>query len=83
MSGEFFKVTSRGRLTEDEYPHIAIGLMVLLYDHILTFADEVKLIWTAPATYAKYIFLLNRYTVLGTLLAVAYGTSISLSPPDQ
>ncbi|TFK88997.1 hypothetical protein K466DRAFT_585021 [Polyporus arcularius HHB13444] len=52
----------------------AIGLMVLLYDHILTFADEVKLIWTAPATYAKYIFLLNRYTVLGTLLAVAYET---------
>ncbi|KAI0708192.1 hypothetical protein C8T65DRAFT_740205 [Cerioporus squamosus] len=52
----------------------AIGLMVLLYDHVLTFADEVKLIWTAPATYAKYIFLLNRYAVLGTLLAVAYET---------
>ncbi|TBU39090.1 hypothetical protein BD309DRAFT_970438 [Dichomitus squalens] len=50
----------------------AVGLMVLLYDHALTFGDEVQYIWSAPATYAKYIFLLNRYTVLGTLLAVAY-----------
>ncbi|KAI0737627.1 hypothetical protein C8Q80DRAFT_1114898 [Daedaleopsis nitida] len=50
----------------------AAGLMVILYDHLLTFADEVELIWPAPATYAKYIFLLNRYTVLGTNLAVAY-----------
>ncbi|KAI9068312.1 hypothetical protein FKP32DRAFT_1608913 [Trametes sanguinea] len=50
----------------------AVGLMVLLYDHCLTFADEVRYVWTAPATYAKYTFLLNRYTVLGTLIAVAY-----------
>ncbi|KAH9917866.1 uncharacterized protein BXZ73DRAFT_105389 [Epithele typhae] len=50
----------------------AAGLVVLLYDHILTFADEVELIWPAPATYAKYMFLLNRYGVLGTLLATAY-----------
>lgn len=51
----------------------AIGLVVLFYDHCLTFADEVEYIWPAPTTYAKYTFLLNRYTVLGTLLAVAYG----------
>ena len=51
----------------------AVGLMVLLYDHVLTFGDEVQYVWSAPATYAKYIFLLNRYVVLGTLLAVAYG----------
>ncbi|KAI0766840.1 hypothetical protein BD413DRAFT_605634 [Trametes elegans] len=50
----------------------AVGLIVLFYDHCLTLADEVKLIWPAPATYAKYTFLLNRYAVLGTLLAVAY-----------
>ncbi|OSD01353.1 hypothetical protein PYCCODRAFT_1445825 [Trametes coccinea BRFM310] len=50
----------------------AVGLMVLLYDHCLTFGDEVRYIWTAPATYAKYTFLLNRYTVLCTLVAVAY-----------
>ncbi|KAI0644513.1 hypothetical protein C8Q79DRAFT_913360 [Trametes meyenii] len=50
----------------------AVGLTVLFFDHCLTFADEVKYIWPAPPTYAKYTFLLNRYTVLGTLLAVAY-----------
>ncbi|KAI0744871.1 hypothetical protein C8Q76DRAFT_701507 [Earliella scabrosa] len=52
----------------------AAGLMILFYDHLLTFGDEVELIWTAPATYAKYTFLLNRYSVLATLLAVAYET---------
>ncbi|KAI0373499.1 hypothetical protein BV20DRAFT_740331 [Pilatotrama ljubarskyi] len=50
----------------------AVGLIVLLYDHCLTLADEVAYIWPAPATFAKYTFLLNRYAVLGTLLAVAY-----------
>ncbi|PIL33856.1 hypothetical protein GSI_03562 [Ganoderma sinense ZZ0214-1] len=50
----------------------AAGLIILLYDHLLTFGDEVQYIWSAPATYAKYIFLLNRYTVLGILIAVAY-----------
>ena len=52
--------------------------MVLLYDHVLTFGDEVQYVWSAPATYAKYIFLLNRYVVLGTLLAVAYGEQNSI-----
>ena len=52
--------------------------MVLLYDHVLTFGDEVQYVWSAPATYAKYIFLLNRYFVLGTLLAVAYGEQNSI-----
>ena len=47
--------------------------MVLFYDHLLTLSDEIQFIWPAPATYAKYIFLINRYAVLGTLLAVAYG----------
>lgn len=47
--------------------------MILFYDHLLTFGDEVQYIWSAPSTYAKYIFLLNRYTVLGILIAVAYG----------
>ena len=52
--------------------------VLLVYDSTLTFADEVELIWPAPATYAKYIFLLNRYTVLGTLFAVAYGMSFCI-----
>ena len=50
--------------------------MILFYDHLLTFGDEVQYIWSAPSTYAKYIFLLNRYAVLGILIAVAYGTHV-------
>ena len=50
--------------------------MILFYDHLLTFGDEVQYIWSAPSTYAKYIFLLNRYTVLGILIAVAYGEHV-------
>ncbi|EPT04973.1 hypothetical protein FOMPIDRAFT_46296 [Fomitopsis schrenkii] len=50
---------------------IAVGLVVLLYDHVLTFADEVRLVWLAPRSLAKYAFLLERYLVLGTLLCVA------------
>ena len=70
----------RGRVIDLGYGYelAAVGLMVLVYDHLLTFADEVELIWPAPATYAKYIFLLNRYTVLGTLFAVAYGMSFCI-----
>ena len=52
--------------------------MILFYDHLLTFGDEVQYIWSAPSTYAKYIFLLNRYTVLGILIAVAYGKHVLL-----
>ncbi|KAF8167046.1 hypothetical protein K438DRAFT_2024958 [Mycena galopus ATCC 62051] len=39
------------------------GLVVLLYDHLLTLDDEVKYIWTAPRTLAKGLFLLLRYMV--------------------
>lgn len=53
--------------------HTAVALAVVLYDYALTAPDEINLVWTAPTTYAKYMFLLNRYVVLGTLLAVAYG----------
>ena len=65
----------RGHGAQRTHTHVAVGLALLLYDYALTFADEAGLIWPAPATYAKYMFLLNRYTVLGTLCAVAYGES--------
>ena len=62
----------------------AVGLTVLFYDHVLTFADEVRLVWLAPRSLAKYAFLFNRYLVLGTLLCVACGTRRNtLSPSDH
>ncbi|KAJ6457010.1 hypothetical protein C8R47DRAFT_1227660 [Mycena vitilis] len=39
------------------------GYVVLLYDHLLTFPDEVEYIWSAPNTLAKVLFLIMRYTI--------------------
>ncbi|OCH84997.1 hypothetical protein OBBRIDRAFT_839300 [Obba rivulosa] len=50
----------------------AVGLVALVYDHALTFGDEVSLVWTAPHSFAKWAFLVNRYFVLCMQIAVAY-----------
>lgn len=49
----------------------AIGLAALLYDHLLTFGDEIKLVWTAPRSFLKWVFLINHYLVEVCLIAVA------------
>ncbi|KAJ7142928.1 hypothetical protein C8R44DRAFT_761407 [Mycena epipterygia] len=41
----------------------AAGFMILVYDHLLTLDDEVKYIWSAPSTLAKWLFLILRYMV--------------------
>ncbi|KAF9233863.1 hypothetical protein BU15DRAFT_15352, partial [Melanogaster broomeanus] len=42
------------------------GFSFLVYDHILTFDEEVKFVWQAPWTVTKVTFLANRY---GNLIA--------------
>jgi len=49
----------------------AAGLVAMFYDHALTFSDEVRLIWTAPPSFAKWMFLANRYLTVVCLVAVA------------
>uniref|UniRef100_A0A0W0ETA0 DUF6533 domain-containing protein n=1 Tax=Moniliophthora roreri TaxID=221103 RepID=A0A0W0ETA0_MONRR len=41
----------------------AAGLVMLLYDHLLCFDDEVALIWKARWTIPKTLYLLLRYVV--------------------
>ncbi|CEL53936.1 hypothetical protein RSOLAG1IB_06718 [Rhizoctonia solani AG-1 IB] len=41
----------------------AAGYVLLLYDHLLTLQDEVKLIWPGPWSLVKILFLINRYSV--------------------
>ncbi|KAF9233262.1 hypothetical protein BU15DRAFT_80281 [Melanogaster broomeanus] len=41
----------------------AVGLVILLWDHLLTFHDEVQLIWQARLSVPKVLFLINRYVV--------------------
>ncbi|KAG8731039.1 hypothetical protein FRC12_019931 [Ceratobasidium sp. 428] len=37
------------------------GVCILIYDHILTFPDEVRLIWKQKWSIVSTIFVLNRY----------------------
>ncbi|PAV19001.1 hypothetical protein PNOK_0584500 [Pyrrhoderma noxium] len=49
----------------------AVGLICMLYDHILTFDDEVEIIWNARPSFAKKLFILNRYGVAITQTCIA------------
>ncbi|KLO09487.1 hypothetical protein SCHPADRAFT_943603 [Schizopora paradoxa] len=49
-----------------------IGLVLLLYDHFLTFDDEVRLVWKARRSFARSAFLFNRYLVACSLIWVAF-----------
>ncbi len=51
----------------------------MLYDHALTFDDEVQLVWHARPSFAKYAFLYNRYSAAGVLIAVQYCACPSMS----
>ncbi|KAF7340798.1 hypothetical protein MSAN_02108900 [Mycena sanguinolenta] len=62
----------------------AVAVAVLVYDHALTFADEVKLIWlnNLAGTGNRISFILSRYLTDAGLIYVAYmfsGTSRGLS----
>ena len=51
----------------------AVGFVVLLYDHLLTFELERKYVWNAPRSFSKFAFLFNRYMVLCCLVAITCG----------
>ncbi|KIK48053.1 hypothetical protein CY34DRAFT_798676 [Suillus luteus UH-Slu-Lm8-n1] len=38
-----------------------VGFTILVWDHIVTSADEIELIWQRPKRAIVYLFLLNRY----------------------
>jgi len=62
----------------------AVGLVILLWDHALTFADEVRLIWTAPLSIPKILFLFNRYMVPLAMIVQTHefsGTATYVSLP--
>lgn len=55
------------------FSSLVVGVVVMLYDHAITFGEEVRCIWKAPRSFAKYLFLLNRYFVPALLLAILHG----------
>ncbi|KAJ7103782.1 hypothetical protein C8R44DRAFT_808155 [Mycena epipterygia] len=41
----------------------AAGLTILIYDHVLSFPDEIRFIWSAKGSSSKFLFLALRYLV--------------------
>lgn len=54
------------------YAHLASS-SIIVYDHIVTLGPEVDLIWAAPWSNGKMLFILNRYYSLATVLLDLYG----------
>ncbi|KAG5731869.1 hypothetical protein E4T56_gene13796 [Termitomyces sp. T112] len=59
------------------YTNVAF-LMLLIYDHIITFGDEVSRIWPLPWQLPKVSFLVNRYLIPPMLLFNGLTPSIRL-----
>ncbi|KAF9465221.1 hypothetical protein BDZ94DRAFT_1254828 [Collybia nuda] len=47
-----------------------VSFTVIVFDHILTFSDEINYIWKRKMTPFSVIFLLNRYFVLSMMLRI-------------
>ena len=46
----------------------------MLYDHILTFDDELAVIWSNRCTpVTKLVYFLSRYAMEGFLICSSYG----------
>ncbi|KAF7369013.1 hypothetical protein MVEN_00228100 [Mycena venus] len=64
----------------------AVGLVILLYDHLLSLPDEVRFIWSASRTSSKFLFLGMRYMVPWVMIghtnfpAWAACTSLTINP---
>ncbi|KZT52316.1 hypothetical protein CALCODRAFT_92785 [Calocera cornea HHB12733] len=57
-----------------------VGAVALLYDIVITFPDEVRLIWPAPRSITKYLYFVNRYTVAIAMIYDAWVMSGFASP---
>jgi hypothetical protein len=69
LSGEFNSVLNCAALS---WRSSVAGLIVLLWDHCLTFEQERQLIWFSRPSFVKLAFLSNRYIVPVVLIVDAY-----------
>jgi hypothetical protein len=47
-----------------------VSIAIIYYDHILTFSEEMHLMWSRPFTRGSWVFLLNRYVAFVGYIAV-------------
>ncbi|KAF8579728.1 hypothetical protein K439DRAFT_1637709 [Ramaria rubella] len=66
------------QMTNENYS-LATCITLLVTDYFITFPREVELIWNAPWTFAKVIFLVNRYTSFFVIVNII---SCLVSDPD-
>ncbi|KAF9468869.1 hypothetical protein BDZ94DRAFT_548070 [Collybia nuda] len=58
-----------------------VPTIVTLYDHLITFDQEVELVWNKPWTIAKVLFFWNRY--FGTFFLLAEAVVFSIKPSSD
>ncbi|KAG1763065.1 hypothetical protein EDD22DRAFT_1050386 [Suillus occidentalis] len=60
------------------------GFTILVWDHAITFADEVEIIWGHPKNFLTCLFLLNRYlTPIGFIVTLLKYRSKTSHPELQ
>ncbi|KAF8504254.1 hypothetical protein JB92DRAFT_2967698, partial [Gautieria morchelliformis] len=67
VASQSFVTMVKSDLTLTEYSKLA-SLVVLLYDHAITFDAEVMNIWRGPRTLGKLLFLWTHYFGLSSLI---------------
>ncbi|KAF9558649.1 hypothetical protein CPC08DRAFT_552418 [Agrocybe pediades] len=75
LTGHFLPFTFTAlyqNVYSERYAHLAAGVIVL-YDHAITFDQEVELIWAERWSVVKGLFLMNRYYGLVAVLVDHYG----------
>jgi len=78
-----FPTSSGSWLLETEKNYIVLAfLMLMVYDHLLTFDKEVEWIWTLKWRLPKFLFLINNYAIspLIILTCIAYTIDDNNSP---
>ncbi|EJD38832.1 hypothetical protein AURDEDRAFT_187635 [Auricularia subglabra TFB-10046 SS5] len=69
-----FGSLQRGQIVH--YLHVASACL-FVYDHFTTFADEVSLIWQAPWSTGKALFLVSRYITWPELVFAIYRSIVA------
>jgi len=57
-----------------------VSTIVALYDHLITFEQEVQLVWNKPWSIAKVLFLWIRY--FGSLFLLIEALVFFIKPPS-
>jgi len=73
------RLLTLGRITFIKQSVILASLVLLFYDYLCTFDQEVKRVWLRPCSLGKSLFFLNRYLPLFSLTLVYLGFKIGLS----